>query len=299
MTPQSGEPNATIPPQTGPLSRLTIRTVPGADPFQFGPFRYDPIQRQLFRDGRPVPLVPKAADTLHVLLERRGRIVEKADLLKLVWPDTTVEEIGLARNISILRKALGDEGDAPRYIETVPKRGYRFTSATSEASGKPGRRWPLAAAAAVLLAVFIWWQFYLPSRYVPRGERMAQIATLPFEAIDSPALPPGAPAAFNELVAAELVRTGGMRVISPSTVARYRRLGIHSGIMARILGLDVILEGAIQQHGGGIRITARLADVHSGKLIWAETIDAPAGAQQDAARLIAARLRAHLVLAKP
>jgi DNA-binding winged helix-turn-helix (wHTH) protein len=56
-----------------------------------------------------VPLVPKAIDTLHVLLERRGRVVEKADLMKLVWPDTTVEDVGLARNISLLRKALDDE----------------------------------------------------------------------------------------------------------------------------------------------------------------------------------------------
>jgi DNA-binding winged helix-turn-helix (wHTH) protein len=94
--------------------------------YAFGPFHYDAEQRLLFRQGEVVPLVPKAIDTLHVLLERRGRVVEKADLMKLVWPDTTVEDVGLARNISLLRKALDDESG--QYIETIPRRGYRFAA---------------------------------------------------------------------------------------------------------------------------------------------------------------------------
>jgi hypothetical protein len=80
----------------------------------------------LFRQGEVVPLVPKAIDTLHVLLEQRGRVVEKAELMKFVWPDTTVEEVGLARNISLLRKALDDESG--QYIETIPRLGYRFAA---------------------------------------------------------------------------------------------------------------------------------------------------------------------------
>lgn len=270
--------------------------MPGADPFEFGPFRYDPAQRQLFRDGQPVALVPKAIDTLHVLLERRGQIVDKATLLELVWPGTTVEEIGLARNISILRKALGDDGDTPRYIETIPKRGYRFAAAARPAP-RNTRLW-IPAAALLVVAAFIWWQFYLPSRYLPPGERMAQIAVLPFEPLDA-TLPASLPAALNEQIAAELVRTGGMRVISPSTVARYRRFAIPSSIMARVLGLDVILEGALQPASDSVRITARLADVHSGKLIWAETLESPSGDLTTASSQIAARIRSHLVLAKP
>ena len=92
----------------------------------FGPFRYDWEQRLLFREGETVPLAPKVAETLRVLLERHGTVVGKAELMREVWPDTTVEEIGLARNISQLRKALGDESESGRYIETLPKRGYRF-----------------------------------------------------------------------------------------------------------------------------------------------------------------------------
>jgi len=95
---------------------------------RFGPFQYDSEQRLLLRNGELVPLVPKAIDTLHVLLEQRGRVVDKSDLMRLVWPDTTVEEIGLARNISILRKALGDEGGDSPYVQTIPRRGYRFVA---------------------------------------------------------------------------------------------------------------------------------------------------------------------------
>ncbi|HRJ19157.1 MAG TPA: winged helix-turn-helix domain-containing protein [Bryobacteraceae bacterium] len=272
--------------------------MPGADLQEFGPFRYDPAQRQLFRDGQPVPLVPKAIDTLHVLLERRGQIVDKATLLQLVWPGTTVEEIGLARNISILRKALGDDGDTPRYIETIPKRGYRFAAAAAPKPAPVKPRLWIPAAALLALAVFIWWQFYLPSRYLPPGERMAQIAVLPFEPLDA-TLPGSLPAALNEQIVAELVRTGGMRVISPSTVARYRRFAIPSSIMARVLGLDVVLEGALQPASDSVRITARLADVHSGKLIWAETLESPSADLSAASSQIAARIRSHLVLAKP
>jgi DNA-binding winged helix-turn-helix (wHTH) protein len=104
--------------------------------FAFGPFHYDAEQRLLFRRDEVVPLVPKAIDTLHVLLERRGRVVEKADLMKLVWPDTTVEDVGLARNISLLRKALDDESG--QYIETIPRRGYRFV-AEAPVKGPGGR----------------------------------------------------------------------------------------------------------------------------------------------------------------
>src|ERR1039458_657306 len=94
--------------------------------YRFGPFRFDPAERSLSRDGEPVLLMPKAIDTLAVLLERRGQVVEKAELMKLVWPDCVVEEIGLARNISLLRKALGENAES--YIETVPRRGDRFTA---------------------------------------------------------------------------------------------------------------------------------------------------------------------------
>jgi DNA-binding winged helix-turn-helix (wHTH) protein len=79
------------------------------------------------RDGQLVPLTPKAVDTLVALIAAAGRIMEKEELIKTVWPDSFVEEGGLARNVSALRKALGDT-EEERYIETIPKRGYRFVA---------------------------------------------------------------------------------------------------------------------------------------------------------------------------
>src|SRR5216684_6020767 len=90
--------------------------------YRFGPFEIDLEQRLLFRAGDSIPLTPKAFDTLAVLVARQGKLVDKAELLKLVWPETFVEENNLTQNISLLRKVLG-EGE---YIETIPRRGYRF-----------------------------------------------------------------------------------------------------------------------------------------------------------------------------
>ena len=95
---------------------------------EFGPFSIDLGERVLRRDGRPVPLTPKAFDVLAALLEQPGRLVSKEDLLQKVWPDTFVEESNLAYNVFALRKALGDTADNGQYIETVAKRGYRFTA---------------------------------------------------------------------------------------------------------------------------------------------------------------------------
>src|SRR5258706_1970569 len=96
--------------------------------YRFGPFEIDLEQRLLLRAGDFVPLTPKAFDTLAVLVARHGKVVDKAELLKLVWPDTFVEENNLTQNISALRKLFGEED----YIETIPRRGYRFLISVEE-----------------------------------------------------------------------------------------------------------------------------------------------------------------------
>src|SRR5499425_1532684 len=98
--------------------------------YEFGPFRLDAAERLLWRDGAVVPLQPKVFDLLLVLVERHGRLLEKDELMNAVWPDTVVEEVNLANNISILRKTLSENGE--RFIETAPKRGYRFVAVVKE-----------------------------------------------------------------------------------------------------------------------------------------------------------------------
>jgi len=96
--------------------------------YEFGPFRLDPSQDQLLEGTRKVPLTPKAYQTLLVLVENRGRTLGKDELLQRVWPDAFVEEATLAQNIFTLRKHLRDDRETALYIETVPKRGYRFVA---------------------------------------------------------------------------------------------------------------------------------------------------------------------------
>ncbi len=100
--------------------------------YAFGPFRLDSENCVLVRDGTPVPLAPKAAETLLLLVESAGRLVDKDDLIRRVWPDAFVEEGNLNKNIFVLRKVLGEWDGGREYIETVPKRGYRFVAPVNE-----------------------------------------------------------------------------------------------------------------------------------------------------------------------
>jgi Tol biopolymer transport system component/DNA-binding winged helix-turn-helix (wHTH) protein len=100
--------------------------------YEFGPFRLDAAERLLLRQGEVTPLTPKAFDLLLALVERRGHLVEKDELFKAVWPDAFVEESNLSSNIALIRKALGDGENGQKYIETVPKRGYRLVAEVRE-----------------------------------------------------------------------------------------------------------------------------------------------------------------------
>src|SRR5688572_32780066 len=103
----------------------------GASPvYGFGPFVLDVTDRSLKRDGAAISLTPKQFDLLVALVENAGRLVEKDLLLKTVWPDVAVEEGNLTKGVFSLRQVLEEE-DGPRYIETVPKRGYRFVGSVT------------------------------------------------------------------------------------------------------------------------------------------------------------------------
>src|SRR5688500_14676404 len=94
--------------------------------FEFGEFRLDPAEHRLMRDGKVIALTPKAFETLRLLVENSGRLLEKDRLMEMLWADAFVEEGNLADNISKIRQALGDSRKAPKFIETVSGRGYRF-----------------------------------------------------------------------------------------------------------------------------------------------------------------------------
>jgi DNA-binding winged helix-turn-helix (wHTH) protein/Flp pilus assembly protein TadD len=116
--------------------------------YEFGPFRLDSADKTLWQDGQPVPLTPKAFDTLLILVENNGHLVEKDELIRRLWPDSFVDENSLPQNIYLLRKALekgspaqhgqGQLGPGQRYIVTVPRRGYRFIAPVRKLCGGTG-----------------------------------------------------------------------------------------------------------------------------------------------------------------
>jgi DNA-binding winged helix-turn-helix (wHTH) protein len=104
--------------------------------YEFGLFRLDVTERALFGEKGIIPLTPKAFDTLLVMVENNNRLISKDELMGKVWPDSFVEENNLAQNISALRKALGEGSSGRKFIETVPKRGYRFIAVVRERVGR-------------------------------------------------------------------------------------------------------------------------------------------------------------------
>jgi DNA-binding winged helix-turn-helix (wHTH) protein/Tol biopolymer transport system component len=117
---------------------------------QFGDFVLDVRERRLLRNGRPVPLAPKAFDVLAALAARPGCLVTKDELLNEVWPDSFVEESNLAYHVFALRRALGETADGESYVETVPKRGYRFMASVAAVNGSSGANGEAVLSAATL-----------------------------------------------------------------------------------------------------------------------------------------------------
>ncbi len=150
-----------------------------AQVYTFGPFSLDAEQRLLFREDKPVPLGPKLVDILLLLVRNAGRLVEKDELMNQIWPDAFVEEGNLAKNIFVLRQALGNGDGGREYIQTVPKRGYRFVAGVSHSEGQSTAA-PQAAtegvASAAPLPLF-------PTSATPLAVRRWRWAALAFAAL--------------------------------------------------------------------------------------------------------------------
>ncbi len=114
--------------------------------YEFAPYRLDPVERMLWKGELPVALTPKAFDTLVVLVENNRHVMTKEELLETIWPDTYVEETNLAQHVSMLRRVLGEKPDGGQFIETVPKRGYRFVATVKKTKLEPTRTSLVAAA---------------------------------------------------------------------------------------------------------------------------------------------------------
>jgi DNA-binding winged helix-turn-helix (wHTH) protein/TolB-like protein/Tfp pilus assembly protein PilF len=276
---------------------------PRNDAYAFGPFLLEARERRLLRDGQPVPVTVKVFDLLEVLVRRPGRLLLKEDLLSLVWPDAAVEENNLTVTMSALRKALGEAPADRHYVETVPRRGYRFVAdvrevpepeaggrtpvpvATASPAGEAavdrprGRpRTPLvaitiAAVVAASIAASTLWR--RPPSPAVLGA-VPSVAVLPFHSLTGPE------DEYLGLGMADtlITRLGSTRTVivrSTGTVRRYVRSDVDPVAAGRELGVDAVLEGSIQSAAGRLRASMRMLRVSDGATLWAESFDERAG----------------------
>lgn len=240
--------------------------------YAFGPFTLDTGERTLSRSGRPVPLPRKAYETLAVLVERAGRVVEKAELMGAVWPDAFVEESNLAQSVFRLRKTLGDGRGRQRYIETVPGRGYRFVARVEAVAPREGH----ASAAAA------------------PGE-IDSLAVLPLtnEGGD-PDLEYLADGITEGLLGA-LSQLPGIRVMARSTVFSLRGLAAADPVAAgRKVGVRAVLTGSVSQAGARLVVKAELVDTADGARLWGAEYGRPSAdvfeVEAEIARAVSERL---------
>jgi len=259
--------------------------------YEFGPFRLDPSQQILVEGKQKVPLTPKAFQTLLVLVENHGRVIAKEELLSRVWPDVFVEEATLAQNVFTLRKQLGDDRETAAYIETVPKRGYRFVAdvhriepATEQ--GRPPRPLPRKIMGGVLAGVVLLALLAGAWRYGGRGRTssgpgipppgapaVTRLAVLPFRDLSGTTGEESWGIGMSDAIITRLAGLQSLAVRPTSSVLKYAKNPTDPGQAARELGVDSVLDGTYQRLGETIRVSVQLVDGQNQATRWAERYD--------------------------
>ena len=260
-------------------------------PYSFGPFLLDPAEKVLLCKGHAVPLPPKALETLLVLVEKHGHVTEKAELLQRVWPDTFVEEATLTQNIFTLRKALGDSADGHEYIETIPRRGYRFVAPVRalDQSGAVAKTQSQPHAAS-LYRPFLWallgimtmgvgagFYFRMRSRKPGTASSPSRItlAVLPFQNFTPD---PQQEYLSDGLTEEMITQLGGLNperlgVIARTSAMHYKDTTETAGQIGQELGVEYLLEGSCRREGSRVRISAQLIRVRDQMHLWAQDYD--------------------------
>jgi TolB-like protein/DNA-binding winged helix-turn-helix (wHTH) protein/Flp pilus assembly protein TadD len=280
--------------------------------YEFGPFRVDTLNHVLLRDGETLPLKPKVFDTLLVLIENRGRVLDKDELISRLWPDTVVEEANLTQNIYLLRKALGEDPQGEAYIQTMPRRGYRFaanvceleaeppeptseentpsqivvedereraTRSAGDVSGSflsrttPRRRVVAVAITAVALAAALVYVWTSTRPQPAAAPTITSIAVLPFKPLGSDASDESLGFGMADTLITRLSNIKQLVVRPTSAVRKFTSPEQDPAAAGRELKVDAILEGSIQRAGDRIRVTLRLVRVSDGSSIWAGQFD--------------------------
>ncbi len=272
-----------------------------ASPSQTGPIRFSVFEvdlraGELRKLGVKIKLQDQPFKLLQILLERPGEVVTREELRQRIWgADTFVDfEGGVNNAVKRLREALGDKGEAPRFIETLLRRGYRFigtgngSALSASTNGSQPRRelWlsrrTLRAGvltglgSAVLLLGIVrfapnrWWQYLRGKSDLPQ---IRSIAVLPLQNLSGDQTQEYFADAMTEELITELSRLSALRVISRTSVMRYKKTDKPLREIARELGVDGIVEGSVVRSGDRVRVTAQLIYAPRDSNLWAQTYD--------------------------
>ena len=224
--------------------------------YRFEEFTLDAGQKVLVRQGKPLLLAPKVLEALLTLVQNSGRIVEKEELMMGLWPATFVEDSNLTYTIVQLRKTLGDDARNPRYIETIPKRGYRFIMEVKE----------------VLSDLDVVEEQHDREDVITES-RVASIAVLPFLDLS----PDRDQDYFCEGLADELINTlatlPNLHVASRTSSFRFKLATLDIREVGKRLNVNTVLEGSVRKAGSNFRITAQLISVVDGYQLWSGKYD--------------------------
>ncbi len=272
--------------------------------YEFDSYRLDPQERLLWRAGTMVWLTPKAFDTLWVLVEKNGHVMSKDDLMNRIWPNSFVEEANLAQNISTLRKALGESADGSKFIETLPKRGYRFIMPVRKVRLEPAaeelasaietmmppvlpapvetvrpipvahKRWqPILIVSAALALIALGAAFWLVRSREHKAAPPRRLAVLPFRNLKPDAATDYLGFPLADAIITKLGYVSALTVRPSSYISQYRHQELDVRKVAAELNVDTLLVGSYLKEASHLRVTAQLIDVRNDKLLWKDEID--------------------------
>jgi len=247
--------------------------------YEFGGFRFDARQGLLFkRNGQLVSLTPKSIELLRAFMESGGCVLTKEELLKRIWKGIFIEEGTLHRHVSFLRQSLKSEENGSQYIETIPKRGYRFVASVRVIEASDEKRAPV------------------PEK--TRVQREYALAVLPFINATSDPQAEYLTDGITESIINNLSQLPQLLVLASSTVFRYKGREIDAQEIGRALNADSLLRGKVIQLGEKLIIRAELIKITDGSQIWGAQFDRPSSdilaVQEEIAHEISERLRLRL-----
>lgn len=249
--------------------------------FRVGEWAVEPQTGCLQRGDLELHLEPKVMAVLEYLARRPGQVVDKEELLSEIWPDTVVSEVSLPRTVSDLRRALDDDAREPRFIETIPKRGYRLIAdiapwvpagAEQAIVSRPLRRWLVGLVLLAMMGLGTAWGL---ARWSPvgSGTDIESLAVLPLRDL---AERPGEEYfadAMTDLLITDLAKLDSFKVISSTSVMRYKDRRRTLPQIAEELGVDAVVEGSVLRADEKVRITVQLIDARNDDHLWAESYE--------------------------